>query len=44
MNSKIFLLLVGIVIGGMWVTFRFTGQIWGAKTSMTMDEYCQFIK
>jgi len=38
MNSKILLLLVGIVIGGIYVTFRFTGQIWGVKTRIIMKK------
>lgn len=42
-SSGIILFAIGILIGGMYVTFRITGQIWGMKTRMTMDEYCQFL-
>ena len=43
-SNAILLFAIGMMIGGMYVTFRITGEIWGIKTRMTMDEYCQFIK
>lgn len=42
-SNAILLFAIGMMIGGMYVTFRITGDIWGIKTRMTMDEYCQFI-
>lgn len=44
MKNPFIILAIGMTIGGMYVTYRITGQIWGIKTTMTMDEYCQFIK
>lgn len=43
MKNPITALTIGLLLGGMYVTYSITGVIWGKKASMTMDEYCQFI-
>lgn len=41
MKNTIGALTIGLLLGGMYVTYSITGVIWGKKASMTMDEYCQ---